>query len=262
MHSPPTRRSIGNRSKLGGIAVVALVAVYSLAAPYANDRFGLNLPGLRTDEQGNVQVVDLHKHDPSPDAVKTERKTKASPSAKPATPAEAGQQARGPLADRMRPKSRSESDFTVTKSNPSRSNREPANSDSADDGLYGFLREVSPDRYVSPAGLLYTPGSAEGHRLEHVRRHTKDDPSRPGSHGVFDGNMEGALATIDLAYQRAKKGQRTTKQQEDGRTIYTVDMGGRIGFVGGRDGNRRRQPMARRVRLVVEGNRVITAYPM
>src|SRR5690606_29096933 len=139
---------------------------------------------------------------------------------------------------------------------------QPATSDSADDRLYGVLRQVSPDRYVSPAGLLYTPGSAEGHRLEHLRRHTKDDPSRPGSHGVFDGDMKGALATIDDAYQRAKKGQRTTTQQEDGRTIYTVDMGGRIGFIGGREGNRKRQPMARRVRLVVEGNRVITAYPM
>jgi hypothetical protein len=127
---------------------------------------------------------------------------------------------------------------------------------------YGLLREVSRDRYLSPAGLLYAPGSAEGHRLEHLRRHTIDDPSRPGSHGVFDGEMAGALKTIDRAYELAKKGQRTTKQEDQGRTIYTVDMGSRIGYVGGRDGGRRRKPMARRVRIVVEGNRLITAYPM
>jgi hypothetical protein len=127
---------------------------------------------------------------------------------------------------------------------------------------YGLLREVARDRYLSPAGLLYTPGSAEGHRLEHLRRHTEDDPTRPGKHGVFDGQMTGALATIDRAYQRAQTGQRTTKQQDDRRTIYTVDMGGRVGFIGGREGNQRRKPMARRVRLVLEGNRFITAYPL
>ncbi len=138
----------------------------------------------------------------------------------------------------------------------------PAAGESTEDLLYGLLREVSADRFLSPAGLQYTPGSAEGHRLEHLRRHTKDDPGRPGSHGVFDGGMEGALKTIDRAYDRAKQGQRTTKQVDDGRTIYTVDMGGRIGFIGGRDGGRKRNPMARRVRMVLEGTRVITAYPM
>ncbi len=128
--------------------------------------------------------------------------------------------------------------------------------------LYGLLREVSKDRYISPAGLQYTPGSAEGHRLEHLRRHTKDDPSRPGSHGVFDGDMEGALETIDRAYLKAKQGTRTTKSVDEGRTIYTVDLGGRVGFVGGRDGGRKHNPMARRVRIVLEDTRVITAYPM
>jgi hypothetical protein len=74
--------------------------------------------------------------------------------------------------------------------------------------------------------------------------------------------MEGALKTIDLAYERAKKNQKTTKSSEDGRTIYTVDMGKRIGFVGGQSGRRKRNPMARRVKLVLSGNRVITAFPL
>ena len=128
--------------------------------------------------------------------------------------------------------------------------------------MYGLLREVALDRYLSPAGLLYTRGSAEGHRLEHLRRHTKDDPGRPGKHGVFDGQMEGALKTVDQAYERAKTGQRTTEKRDKARTIYTVDMGKRVGYVGGREGNRKRKPMARRVRLVLEGTRVITAYPL
>jgi len=128
--------------------------------------------------------------------------------------------------------------------------------------LHGFLQDFSKDQYLSPAGLIYGPGSAEGHRLNHLRRHVTDQPTRPGKHGVFDGNMQGALQTIDDAYQRAMKGQRTTKTTDHNRTIYTVDLGKRIGFVGGQDGSRRRNPMARRVRLVLEGKRVITAYPM
>ncbi len=128
--------------------------------------------------------------------------------------------------------------------------------------LHGMLREVARREYLSPAGLLYTPGSAEGHRLAHLERHTQDDPRRSGSHGVFDGGMEGALKTIDLAYERAKTGQRTTTESDDGRTIYTVDLGKRVGYVGGSQGQRRGHPMARRVRLVLEGNRVVTAFPL
>ena len=89
---------------------------------------------------------------------------------------------------------------------------------------------------MSPAGLQYTPGSAEGHRLKHLERHTKDQPSRPGSHGVFDGGMEGALKTVDRAYEKAKKGTQTTTKKDKGRTVYTVTMSGRVGYVGGRDG--------------------------
>jgi hypothetical protein len=151
----------------------------------------------------------------------------------------------------------SSNDSPQTSSSPS----ELDSSDSAD-LKYGLLREVGRQRYLSPAGLLYGPGSAEGHRLEHLRRHTKDDPRRSGSHGVFDGDMEGALATIDSAYERAKSGQRTTKEVDGDRTIYTVDLGKRIGYVGGSSGKRRGNPMARRVRLVVEGNYVVTAFPL
>jgi len=128
--------------------------------------------------------------------------------------------------------------------------------------LHGLLHEISKDNYLSPAGLIYGPGSAEGHRLAHLGRHIKDQPNRPGKHGVFDGGMQGALKTIDDAFKRAQNQQRTTKTIDGNRTIYTVDLGKRIGFVGGQDGRRRRNPMARRVRLVLEGKRVITAYPM
>ncbi len=74
--------------------------------------------------------------------------------------------------------------------------------------------------------------------------------------------MAGALKTIDRAYERAKTGQRTTKQIEEGRVVYTVDMGGRVGYIGGQDGNRTKKPMARRVRIVLDQQRVITAFPL
>ena len=74
--------------------------------------------------------------------------------------------------------------------------------------------------------------------------------------------MAGALTTIDLAYERAKTGQRTTTEVDRDRIIYTVDLGKRVGYVGGSEGQRRGHPMARRVRLVLEGNHVVTAFPM
>ena len=281
--SSPNQRPSGrkgglDKSKLGGIAVIALIVVYSLAAPRLNARYGWKLPQIQTDSSGNVRLAKADaqteteatsKSNKSSDSFQTSKSStsksspkqssnqSASTSANKSSPPGTSERAKGPLASRMRPSSRSTD--TSSRGPPS---EKPKTSSADSDLLYGLLRETSPKRYISPEGLQYTPGSAEGHRLEHLRRHTKDDPRRPGSHGVFDGEMEGALKTIDRAYQRAKTGQRTTKKVDDGRTIYTVDMGGRVGYVGGRDGGRKRNPMARRVRIVLEGNRVITAYPM
>jgi hypothetical protein len=191
------------------------MAVYAIAQPVLNERFGWQLPGL---PQAEERVEDL-------------------PVDQPAT------------AER---KAASQSPVRVPE----------GQSGSAETLLYGLLSDQGGKRYLSPAGLLYVPGSQEGHRLRHVERHVTDDPTRPGSHGVFDGGMPGALATIDQAYVKAQSGAQTTKREEDGRTIYTVDLGSRIGFVGGSEGKRRRNPMARRVRIVLDKNRVITAYPM
>jgi hypothetical protein len=65
-----------------------------------------------------------------------------------------------------------------------------------------------------------------------------------------------------LAFERAKSGQKTTTQVDDDRTIYTVDLESRVGYVGGSSGRRRDNPPARRVRLVLEGNNVVTAFPL
>lgn len=267
----PLRRSPIRKSRIGFVALL-LIAAYALLQPVLNERYGLNLPALRPDS-GNEITFNADSEQG------TDRSTASRPSGASATDSPGRSQ---DLPDHATPpqfNSRAPSGNTQgeNRTGQSRSTndqalqperRPPENGglaidpNSSPDLLHGLLKETTPNRYLSPAGLSYGPGSQEGHRLKHLRRHTVDDPNRPGSHGVFDGDMPGALQTIDRAFERAKTGQRTTTRQDDDRTIYTVDMGKRVGFVGGRDGARRNHPLARRVRVVLEGNRVITAYPL
>ena len=275
--TPKGKRATTKKAQVGGVVVALLIAAYAFGQPILNDRFGLSLPALPIQSQADQNGSEVGaggsvvaKANPAtagktsgggsesdddssaPDRSKssTGGKAKQNSKTKPATSTDADTDDNQPadqrpgLADSRPPPTASDSD--------------------ADGGQlrYGILKEISSDRYVSPEGLLYVPGSQEGHRLEHLRRHTKDQPGRRGSHGVFDGDMPGALKTIDKAYARAKKGQRTTKKVDGRRTVYTVDMGSRVGFVGGSDGARKRNPMARRVRIVLEGKVLITAFPL
>jgi hypothetical protein len=265
---------------LGTISAVVLVGGYSLVAPKIRDTTGLPLPTLTAGVDGAVQLVqepdkkDTLKDSSQANKIALPNKSTESIAVSKPTPSKTMPTSKGPLADRM--KSAGTPGSPRADSKPAASRTPPAKApvnarpqdrgssvdDTDSDLLHGRLREVGPDRYMSVSGLLYTPGSAEGHRLEHVKRHTKDQPNRPGNHGVFDGDMEGAIKTIDMAYERALKKIKTTVSQEEGRTVYTVDMEGRIGYAGGREGNRKNKPMARRVRLVLDGNRVITAFPL
>lgn len=128
--------------------------------------------------------------------------------------------------------------------------------------LHGMLRPLGRDVYVSPAGLRYTPGSADGHRLEHLARHLEDQPNRSGRHGVFSGDMEQVLKRIDLGYTRAKqRGPMTSMRVEEERTVFEVTFEEPIGYVGGREGARLRRPATNKLRLVTEQDRVITAFP-
>jgi hypothetical protein len=70
------------------------------------------------------------------------------------------------------------------------------------------------------------------------------------------------LTRIDQAYARGK--QRATKitvREEDGRTIYEATFEQSIGYIGGREGARLGRPTTRKLRLVTEDDRVITAFP-
>jgi hypothetical protein len=144
-----------------------------------------------------------------------------------------------------------------------RSNDGYGESTSAESPPLDVLRDVGGGVKESPAGLRYGPGSLEGHRWKHVLRHAVDQPNRPGPHGVFDDDPARIVTVIDEAYELAKEGSRRVRQKRDGpRTIFTVDMGRRIGYVGGQTGGRQGHPPATGVRLVLEGRNVISAYPV
>ena len=297
--SPP-RRSRAKQTSIGGLILAGAATLYAIAQPKLNERYGWDLPGLsgaNPPAAGTGAPSQTRPAQASPTRAAPAPAAPA-PAPGPRTPLPAPQEARpnaarpdgvaldgdakrntqSPLRPVATAKNASPSRDFSSRESPQREpqpreassreanvleSRDPRGSrDSSGGRLYGMLADQGNERYLSPAGLLYTRGSQEGHRLKHLERHLEDDPSRPGSHGVFDGGMEGALAAIDLAYTRAKSGVKTTVEEEDGRTIYTVDLGKRIGYIGGSEGRRRKNPMARRLRLVIDQNRVITAYPM
>ncbi len=116
--------------------------------------------------------------------------------------------------------------------------------------------------WTSPGGLRYGPGSAEGHRLKHLARHLRDDPSRP-VHGVFDDAMPGVLKLIDQAHAwSTAKDRRAVVRQEGERTVVIATFDRPIGFVGGERGEDDGHPPARKLQLILEDRNVITAYPI
>ena len=132
------------------------------------------------------------------------------------------------------------------------------------DGEYK-LKEVGRDRYQTPAGLLYTMGPRGEHRIQHVMRHAQDQPKRRGSHGVFLGNgdQDAVLKIIDDAYELVKsKSPRAEYESSKGNDKWEVDMQRKVGFEGGQTGQKNNNRSLNSVRMILDGNRVITAFPV
>lgn len=127
------------------------------------------------------------------------------------------------------------------------------------------LKEVGRDRFESPAGLLYTMGSRGEHRIEHVMRHSRDMASRP-AHGVFIGNGDRStvLKLIDDAWELAEaKSPKAKYEKSRGNDAWTVNMERKVGFDGGKKGQRNGGKSLNSIKLILaDGNRVITAYPV
>jgi hypothetical protein len=125
------------------------------------------------------------------------------------------------------------------------------------------LKKTATDTWQSPAGLIYTGRDPQGKtRIEHILRHSIDQPSRVGSHGVFNGGEAKIFPLIDEAYLIAKK-KNTRPKTEGGSITYTIPMGRKIGYLGGRTGASRKNPPLTRVFIVMKRGttNIITAYP-
>ncbi|MBZ0117173.1 MAG: hypothetical protein K8H88_09275, partial [Sandaracinaceae bacterium] len=127
----------------------------------------------------------------------------------------------------------------------------------------GILRSAGNGSWISRGGLRYGADPNFGNRVRHVLNHAADIPGRTGAHGVFDAGRRGALGVVDDAWAIAQRGGSGVSVSTQGaRTVYTVDMGRRVGFVGGQAGAAAGNPAASHVRLVLQGNDVITAFPV
>lgn len=126
-----------------------------------------------------------------------------------------------------------------------------------------FLKPIGNEKFESPAGLIYGSGSADGHRLDHVMRHTQDNPGKP-VHGVFNGEKQDVLLLLDEVWKLSQERgpPKVEIKQQGNRTVITADVGREIGYTGGESGKRKGYPKCSSVRLVVEGREVITAYPV
>jgi hypothetical protein len=249
------------------VIVFALVA-YGLGQPVANRQLGWNLPSLASLLGNKDAVLAEREQQSTPSKSADTDKQAANPTSKArdsrkptdATESSAPQPSKGQSG------SAASGEGSESTANKSRNSRPPATTKPSagkdEDLLHGLLKEVGNEDYLSPAGLRYTRGGEEGHRLKHLARHLEDQPDRPGKHGVFIGDMPQVLKWLDEAYGRALAGAKgTSKREEDGRTVYEASFSKPIGYIGGRDGARQKNPDSKRLRMVVDDNRLITAFP-
>ena len=260
-----------------GIAIVALLIGYVLLQPKLNEWFGLSLPSLSnavddrkaTPPKSTSPSKSENESDRDEQGEKGDKSTKSKTTEKASSSAKVseGQLSSSaktpPLAQPTKPSRDQAEPDAKPEPKPKTSSKAAAKTGvETNDKKFGLLVDMGRDRFKSPEGLIYGPGSEEGHRLKHIERHLEDQPNRPGSHGVFDGEMKAFLEAIDDAYARAKKGAKGTKKtNDDGAIVYEASFEKPIGFLGGQEGKRKRNPALKKLRIVVRGESVITAFP-
>jgi hypothetical protein len=263
-----------NKSASKGLMILLVLALlYTMGQPLANRQFGWNLPSLaaflpernpdpaepKPEPNGPLQPTPADSSGSKSTSPETSSGTSPvrEPQREPPLPPAA---TRKPSAEKPEPQP------PLPDTNLSKQPSEASSPGSEDNGqerlLHGILRTVGREEYQSPAGLRYTRGSVEGHRLQHLAKHLEDQPERSGRHGVFRGDMAQTLTWIDQAYTRANERKpKTSIRKEDERTVYEVTFEQPIGYIGGREGKRLNRPTTAKLRLVTEEDRVITAFP-
>ena len=135
--------------------------------------------------------------------------------------------------------------------------------------VLGPLHRTGPDTFESrTTGLVYGPDPNPniGNRVNHVLRHTVDDPNR-AMHGVFSGDRN-VFDVVDDTYTRSQTAstgvvhhpQQTKPWGVRDTSIVTSDNP--IGYVGGQNGAAAGNPSSSHVQLVVNGNQRVTSYPV
>ena len=154
------------------------------------------------------------------------------------------------------------------KFNPDQQSLKSSPTKSANNSGRPYLKDGQRGKKVSPAGLVYNSSRSGEHRTEHVLRHAKDMPSRPGNHGVFDADGDDVFRLLDEAYELIQSNSRQVSKDrpragEEYKTAYTINMNRRIGYRGGKSGNRDGKPAVTKIKIVIaNGDQVITAYPL
>lgn len=112
------------------------------------------------------------------------------------------------------------------------------------------------NQFRSPAGLKYS-----GNNIDHVLLHCKDNTSKP-THGIFVGGGAEVMQMVDEAYEKVKSGDRSVDSEKSrGRMTHIVSMGRVVGHTGGQKAKKRGRDELRKIKLVLDGDRVITAFP-
>jgi hypothetical protein len=252
------------------VAIIAALIVYVLLQPRLNQWFGWNLPSVASltgDEPAKTQPKK--KADAKPSSASKSNKSQAAtdyPELESTAPEQKKPEQKSPDKPKASsdpnnpPPSKSKASSNGTES--SKTSGSATKSKSPSQSVEDYLKEVGKNRFESPAGLIYKPGSEEGHRLKHIERHLKDIPDRPGSHGVFDGSMVEFLIAIDDAVTRAKRKLKgTSMEEDDGAMVYEAAFDKPIGFLGGETGKRKKNPKVKKMRVVIQDDAVITAFP-
>jgi hypothetical protein len=127
----------------------------------------------------------------------------------------------------------------------------------------GLIIRERPDTWKTKEGLIISGYDFDGKtRLEHIMKHAVDVKGK-NRHGVFTVEYENIIILMDELWISIKKGE-LLPSHDGARRVYVYDTKKKIGYLGGREGQKQGFPSLKKVRLVLEGKtpRVVTFYPV